>query len=242
MNIQIFRTEKQLDKHAARMLAHTIRTVNRPVLGLATGGTPVGTYKALIELYNEENFSFKNTRTANLDEYVGLSREHPQSYYHYMSENLFSHVDLPQENAYIPDGTVTDLEAECQRYDEVLDSFGRIDLQILGIGTNGHIGFNEPDSSLRNGTHTVELSQATIDANARFFDSADEVPKQAITVGVGPILRAKEVLLLAKGEEKADILEQALRGPITTECPASLLQLHPNVHILVDEAAGRKLK
>lgn len=242
MNIEIFQTEEQLDRRAAEIIAEVVKTEDHPTLGLATGGTPVGTYKALIELHQQQKFTFKHVRTANLDEYVGLPKDHEQSYYYYMNEHLFKHIDLPLDQAHIPDGTASDLDAECRRYDDILASFGRIDVQILGIGHNGHIGFNEPADALQAGTHCVQLTDDTIQANARFFSSIDEVPKQAITVGVGPILKSKKILLLAKGESKADILHQALKGPITTQCPASLLQTHPNLYVLADEAAGRKLK
>lgn len=242
MKIEIFSQEEQLDRRAAELIADIVQTEEQPVLGLATGGTPVGTYKELIKLYEQQAFTFKHTRTANLDEYVGLPKDHSQSYYYYMNQHLFSHIDLPADQAYIPDGNASDLQAECRRYDEILASLGRIDLQILGIGHNGHIGFNEPADSLHAGTHCVELSQETIEANARFFSTADEVPKQAITVGIGPIMKAKKILLLAKGEGKADILHQALKGPITTKCPASLLQTHPELYVLADEAAGRRIQ
>lgn len=242
MKIEIFSREEQLDQRAAELIAEVVQTEAEPVLGLATGGTPVGTYKALIDLHKQKGFTFKHTRTANLDEYVGLPNDHSQSYMHYMKEHLFNHIDLPANQAYIPDGMAADLDAECRRYDDILASLGRIDLQILGIGHNGHIGFNEPSDSLNAGTHRVQLSEETIKANARFFNTMEEVPKQAITVGVGPIMKAKKLLLLAKGEGKADILYQALKGPITTQCPASLLQTHPNLYVLVDEAAGRKLQ
>lgn len=159
-----------------------------------------------------------------------------------MKEHLFDHIDLPEEQAFLPNGNAPNLESECQRYDDILESLGRIDLQILGIGHNGHIGFNEPAPYLQARTHIVQLSQETIAANARYFASPHEVPKSAITVGVGTIMKAKRILLLALGESKAEILAQALKGPITTQCPASLLQMHPDLYVLADDAAGRHLK
>jgi glucosamine-6-phosphate deaminase len=241
MRIEVFADNDRLDARAAQLIAEVVRTVPRPVLGLATGGTPTGVYRKLREAYRNREISFRNTVTFNLDEYVGLPAEHPQSYISYMNEHLFSHVDIPREHIHIPDGTAPDPLAECRRYDEALARAGRIDLQLLGLGHNGHIGFNEPGPTLNRNTHVVELSPTTREANARFFQSLDEVPRQAITMGIGSILHARRIVLLVKGEDKADIVARALTGPITTEVPASLLQTHPDLIVLLDAAAACRL-
>ncbi len=212
------------------------------VLGLATGSSPVGLYEELVKSCNRGIVSFKNTTTFNLDEYVGLPEDHPESYHTYMREHLFRHVDLDPERTHIPNGNAPDLEAECRRYNELLEAARQIDLQILGIGHNGHIGFNEPDHALLSGTHIVDLKEQTRKANARFFSSIDEVPKQALTMGVGTILKAKTILLIVRGEDKAEIVHRALTGRITTEIPASLLQTHPQLIVYLDSGAGRLFK
>jgi len=241
LNIQVFASGEQLDEACADLIGGMLRIKPRAVLGLATGGTPLGVYRRLIEDYRKGLVSFRQATTFNLDEYVGLPEDHPESYHSYMRRNLFDHIDLPLSRAHLPNGGAADLEAECRRYDALIEEAGGIDLQLLGIGHNGHIGFNEPDRELATGTHVVDLAEETRRANARFFRSIDEVPEQAITMGVGTILKARTIVLLAKGADKADIVRRALEGPITTDCPASLLQTHPRLIVLLDRGAAAKL-
>ena len=241
MNILIYDTQEQVNKVGATIIANIVLTKPDAILGLATGGTPVGIYKELVEKNKQGLVSFANVSSYNLDEYVGIDGEHDQSYRYFMNENLFNHIDINKANTHVPNGKAEDVEAECVRYDAEIEAAGQVDIQLLGLGHNGHIGFNEPDESQKAGTHVVELAQETRQANARYFASIDEVPTHAITMGVGTILKAKKVLLVVKGEDKADIVKQALQGPITTQCPASLLQLHPNLTVLLDKAAGSKL-
>lgn len=241
MDIHIFETNEQLDAFAAQHIIDTVTRKPDAVLGLATGSTPVGIYRKLIAMAKEERVSFRNVTTFNLDEYVGLTKDDEQSYAYYMNDQLFSHIDIPQDQTHLPSGISDDLEADCRAYDRMLDQ-QPIDIQLLGLGHNGHIGFNEPAPELIGGTHVVELEQATREANARFFPSLEEVPKQAVTMGVGSILKAKTILLAVRGADKAAVVRRALKGPITTECPASLLQTHPNVIVLLDREAGRMMK
>lgn len=241
MNILTFDSDEKLNEAGAGIITGIVQTNRRAVLGLATGGTPVGLYNYIVRDYERGMFSFKNATTFNLDEYVGLPDGHPESYRAYMRQHLFDRIDLPLSQAHIPNGNAPDLEAECRRYDELIDNAGQIDLQLLGLGHNGHIGFNEPAHALIRATHVVELAAETRQANARFFDSIDQVPKHALTMGVGTILKAKMILLVVKGADKADIVQRALRGPITTDCPASLLQTHPHLNVLLDRAAASKL-
>ncbi|SEO23396.1 glucosamine-6-phosphate deaminase [Paenibacillus sp. OV219] len=240
MHVKTFDNTTELDLFAAQLFADKLKNKPNATLGLATGSTPVGIYGKIIEMYKSGSISFKEATTFNLDEYVGLDPEHEQSYAHFMKEQLFNHIDLPQHNAHLPKGIGADLKSECAEYDRMLAE-QPIDIQLLGLGLNGHIGFNEPDQELQGGTHVVELEESTREANARFFDKLDEVPTQAITMGVGSILKADSILLVVKGADKADIVKQALQGPITTEVPASLLQTHKNVLVLVDREAGRLL-
>src|SRR5690606_28666795 len=226
MNIHIFDSGEQLDEAAAETICGFIRAKPGAVLGLATGETPLGIYRKLAEKFREGLISFRQVTTFNLDEYVNLPEDHPESYHAYMRRHLFDHIDLPPSRAHLPCGNAADLAAECQRYDALIEEAGGIDLQMLGIGHNGHIGFNEPGRELAAGTHVVRLAPETRRANARFFGSIDEVPERAVTMGVGTILKARLILLIAKGADKADIVRRALTGPITTECPASLLQTH----------------
>lgn len=241
MNILTFDSDDKLNEAAANIIVGQIQTIPRAVLGLATGGTPVGIYKQVVRDFQRGMFSFRNVTTFNLDEYVHIPEDHPESYHTYMKTNLFAHIDLPASQCHIPNGNAADLEAECRRYDEAIELAGQIDLQLLGLGHNGHIGFNEPAHALIKGTHIVNLAEKTREANARFFSAIDEVPKQALTMGVGTILKAKKILLVVKGADKADIVKRALQGPITTDVPASLLQTHPNLIVLLDSAAAKAL-
>ena len=207
-----------------------------------SGSSPVGIYAKLVEMHQKGLVSFAKASSYNLDEYVNLPEDHPQSYRSFMNHHLFNQVDIDLARTHVPNGNATDLSAECLAYDLMLEENGPADLQILGIGSNGHIGFNEPDASLNSGTHVVDLLEETLEANARFFDKVEDVPRQAITMGIGGILKARQILLLVRGEEKAEAVRNAVEGPITTQCPASLLQSHPNVIVLVDEGAGKWLK
>ena len=228
-------TYNELSREAALVIASQLKSKSDSVLGLATGSSPVGTYRELIKMYENGEIDFSSARSVNLDEYVGLSPEDTQSYAYFMRTNLFDHVNIKKENTNIPNGTAEDLDAECRRYYKLVLELGGVDLQLLGIGTDGHIGFNEPDSVFSKLTHTVRLAQSTIDSNARFFESAEKVPTTAITVGMMTIMQARSVLLIANGPSKRDILNKALNGPITPEIPASILQLHPHVTVVYSE-------
>lgn len=230
-----------MSRRAANIIAAEVIRKPNCVLGLATGSTPVGTYKNLIEMYNKGDLSFKEVKSVNLDEYKGLAPTHDQSYRYFMQDNLFDHVDICPENTNVPDGLAEDPEAECERYDALTAELGFADLQLLGLGHNGHIGFNEPDTCFTKPTHVVDLKPSTIDANARFFASADDVPRQALTMGIGSIMAARRVLLVVSGEGKADAIYKAVCGPISPDCPASILQLHPDVVVVGDEAALSKV-
>ena len=211
------------------------------VLGLATGSTPVGIYHQLAEWNRKGDLSFWDVITVNLDEYRGLAPTHTQSYRDFMQKNLFDHIDIRQENTYVPNGMAQDPEEECSRYDSMLRALGGTDLQLLGLGRNGHIGFNEPGPAFIKETHVVELSQSTIEANARFFESADEVPRQAITMGIGCIMEARRVLVAVSGEDKAEAVYRSFCGPITPEVPGSILQLHGDVVLVGDRPALSRL-
>jgi len=237
MKMMIFPNYEELSKAGATIIVDMLKQKPKSVLGLATGGTPIGIYEQLIKQHSEGKVSFSEATSFNLDEYIGIPQVHPESYYSYMQQQLFRYIDLPNEQAFIPNSSAEDLELECERYDRLLQRIEQIDLQILGIGHNGHIGFNEPAQGLLSGTHIVKLSEETRRANARFFDTIDQVPKLAITMGVGTILKAKHILLIVKGSDKAEIVERALIGPITTELPASLLQTHPHLTVLITEDA-----
>lgn len=241
MRIYCEKDYQAMSRRAANIIAAEV--IRRPdcVLGLATGSTPVGAYKELISMYQQGDVSFKEVRSVNLDEYKGLAPTHDQSYRYFMQDNLFNHVDIDPANTNVPNGLAEDSEAECAAYDKLVESLGYADLQLLGIGNNGHIGFNEPDSSFTKATHVVDLTESTISANARFFASADEVPRQALTMGIGCIMAARRILLVANGAGKADALYNTVCGPITPECPASILQLHGDVVIVADEAALSKV-
>ena len=226
-----------LSRKAANIISAQIIMKPDAVLGMATGSSPIGTYKQLVEWYKKGDLDFSEIKTINLDEYKGIGPENEQSYHFYMRTNLFDHVNIKPENTFIPDGLEEDGEKECARYDEVINSCGGIDLQLLGIGCNGHIGFNEPGTSFGKTTHQVALSESTIEANSRFFSSIDEVPKYAYSMGIKNIMQAKNILLIASGINKAEALQKAFFGPITPAVPASILQLHNNVTIVADEDA-----
>ena len=232
---------EEMSRKAAGIVSAQIIMKPDCVLGLATGSTPVGLYKQLIEWYRNGDLDFSGVRTVNLDEYKGISRENDQSYYYFMHQNLFDHVNIPAGNTHLPDGMEPDSEKECRRYEELIQSMGSVDLQLLGIGHNGHIGFNEPADAFDKLVHCVNLTQSTIEANKRFFASAEEVPRQAYTMGIQTIMRSKKILIIANGEGKADIVRDAFFGPITPMVPASVLQLHNDVTLVADEAALSKI-
>ena len=226
---------------AADIIAEQIKNKPDTVLGLATGSTPMGTYKELVRRNKKGVVDFSGVTTFNLDEYYKISGDNPQSYHYFMYRNLFDHININRNNIHIPDGNTVSVEQECERYDRLIRDAGGIDLQVLGIGSNGHIGFNEPASELITKTHLTALTENTIQDNARFFNHADEVPVHAITMGLGTILKAKRIILLISGKNKAEIFKKAFEGKITTNLPASLLQLHPDTTVIVDEEAAFKL-
>lgn len=227
----------EMSKKAANIIASLMTLKPDAVLGLATGSTPIGTYRELVTKYENGDIDFTDIKTANLDEYKGLTRDVKQSYYYFMNDNLFQHVNINMANTNIPDGTAKDGDVECHRYEDIIKSLGGVDLQLLGIGHDGHIGFNEPGDEFDKETHCVDLTEMTIEANKRFFDSIDEVPRQAYTMGIGTIMRAGKILLLASGKDKAAIMKEAFYGPVTPQVPASILQFHPDVIIIADEEA-----
>lgn len=240
MEIYCARDYEGMSSKAADIVAERVKLDPSCVLGLATGSTPVGMYKQLVRRYQGGELDFSMVRTVNLDEYVGLSPTHEQSYRYFMQKNLFDHINIDPKNTHVPDG-ISDPEEECRRYNRVLYDFGKIDIQVLGLGHNGHIGFNEPSELFEKDTHVVDLQQSTIDANSRFFASRKDIPLRAITMGIGSIMRARRILMLVSGSDKADIVKTAFTGPVTPKVPASILQLHQNVIIVGDEAALSKL-
>lgn len=231
---------KDLSRKAANIISAQVIQKPDCVLGLATGSSPIGTYQQLIEWYEKGDLDFSEVKSVNLDEYRGLTRDNDQSYYYFMNHNLFKHINIDPNNTNVPDGTEADSEKECSRYEAIIDSLGGADLQLLGLGHNGHIGFNEPADDFPKTTHCVDLQESTIEANKRFFASIDDVPKQAYTMGIGTIMKAKKILLIVSGADKADILKAALFGPVTPQVPASILQLHNDVVVVADEAALSK--
>lgn len=241
MRIIVTKDYKDMSRKAANIISAQIITKPDCVLGLATGSSPIGTYDQLVEWYEKGDLDFSGVSSVNLDEYRGLEHSHDQSYYYFMHEHLFDRVNIDPANTNVPDGTEPDAEKECKRYEELIASYGGVDLQLLGLGHNGHIGFNEPAPSFDKVTHCVDLTESTIEANKRFFASADDVPRQAYTMGIGTIMKAKKILVVVSGEDKADIVAKAFYGEVTPEVPASILQFHPDVTVVVDEAAASKL-
>lgn len=241
MRIYHAKDYNDLSRKCANIISAQIIMKPDAVLGLATGSSPVGAYRQLIEWYKKGDLDFSETRSVNLDEYVGVPAEDEHSYIYFMKENLFDHVNIKPENTYIPRGCENDVYRECERYNKVIKSLGGIDLQLLGIGNNGHIGFNEPGTSFDKETHLVTLTENTLKANARFFESEESMPKYAISMGIKNIMQAKSILLIASGASKADALYDALLGPITPKVPASILQLHNNVTVIADDDALAKI-
>ena len=226
-----------MSRKAANIISAQVILKPDSVLGLATGSTPVGMYRQLVNWYEKGDIDFSQVHTVNLDEYLGLAPDHDQSYRYFMQQNLFDHINVRPENTNVPNGLASDPEAECRRYNEVIAGLGGIDLQVLGMGHNGHIGFNEPEEAFELETHVVDLTENTIQANARFFASKDEVPRRAITMGIMAILRARHILVVVSGEDKAEIVRRAFAGPVTPLVPASILQMHPHLSLVGDEAA-----
>ena len=242
MRLMITESYEELSKAAAEEFAKVIKEKPNAVLGLATGGSPVGMYKELIKMYEKNELDFSKVTTVNLDEYIGLNPEHNQSYRHFMNENLFNHININIANTFVPNGLADNLEVECKEYDKKIMELGGIDIQLLGVGNNGHIAFNEPDEQLSAGTHVISLTENTIEANSRFFENINDVPKKAITMGLGGIMKAKKIILIASGESKAEAIKDLFSGKITTDNPASMLQMHRDVTVIVDKEAAKLIK
>ncbi|MFD2132114.1 glucosamine-6-phosphate deaminase [Pseudogracilibacillus auburnensis] len=234
MKIVKVNNKEELSEKATELFVHALNRLEKPVIGLATGSTPEGMYDKLTEKYQAGDITFKNAITFNLDEYASLAADNPNSYRYYMDEKLFNHVDIQKENTHLPNGLAGDLQQECTTYDERIIEAGSLDFLVLGIGLNGHIGFNEPGTAFDSRTHVVELTESTREVNSRFFDSLDEVPTEALTMGLGTIMEAKEIMLLVQGVKKAEILKKVVHGEVAEEVPASILQRHPNTTIITD--------
>lgn len=241
IKVMFCKDKQEVAKEAAAIFAKQIREKPGTVLGLATGGTPVDMYQQLIRMHKEEGLDFSCAASFNLDEYVGLSGDHPQSYRYFMNENLFNHININKLQTHVPEGNTRDSQVSCQKYEEAIKATGGIDLQLLGIGSNGHIAFNEPGSVGDSRTRTVDLTDRTIKDNARFFQNESEVPKKAITMGIGTILEARKIVLLATGKNKAEAVAQAIKHKASTQVPASFLQNHPDCTFIVDSEAAAGL-
>ncbi|MEM6469221.1 MAG: glucosamine-6-phosphate deaminase [Planctomycetota bacterium] len=242
LTIEIHETAAEASSSVARKFVTQVGDAPLSVLGLATGGTPIECYQKLIELHRGGEVSFANATTFNLDEYVGLSADHPQSYRSFMRQNLFDHIDIGEGQSHIPDGMARSIESECEAYESRIRASGGIDLQLLGLGHNGHIAFNEPGSPETSRTRRIRLTDETIEKNARFFDSLDDVPTEAITMGIATILECRRIVMLVTGESKADAVSAMVRGPIDTDCPASLLRRHDHATVVLDVAAATGLQ
>ena len=240
MRIYITKDYAEMSRKAANIISAQIILKPDSLLGLATGSTPIGAYRQLVEWYEKGDLDFKEVVTVNLDEYKGLGPDNPQSYAYYMEDKLFKKVNIKPENTHLPDGLNNDAEDACNKYNELLEELGEQDLQLLGLGRNGHIGFNEPDEIFDQNVHCVSLTNSTIEANKRFFEAGEEVPKYAYTMGIRSILRSKKILVIVSGEDKADAVKKAFFGPVTPLVPASILQLHDDVILVTDEAAYSK--
>ncbi|MGJ9458115.1 glucosamine-6-phosphate deaminase [Oceanobacillus sp. CF4.6] len=237
MEIMKVKDYDEMSSQACVYIINKIKQVQNPVLGLATGSTPEGLYKRLIEKYNAQEVSFKDVSTFNLDEYVGLENNDHNSYHHFMDEKLFKHIDIATEHVHVPNGVAGNLEKECEDYEKKMKDAEQVDIQVLGLGLNGHIGFNEPGTPFSSRTHIVDLDESTRQANARFFDSLDDVPEKAITMGIETIMESKEILLLVSGANKREALDRLLNGEVSEAFPASILQEHKRVTVIADEAA-----
>lgn len=241
MRVIVVDNYEEMSKKAAVMVASQIHLDPKSILGLATGSTPIGMYKALIDMYKNDELDFSEVTSFNLDEYYGLEPSNNQSYAYFMNENLFKHINIDRSKVYIPNGLAKDVEKECHEYDFLIDSMGGIDIQILGIGSNGHIGFNEPNINFEARTHLVELDEQTIKDNARFFDSIEAVPTKAISMGIKTIMQSKKIVLLASGANKAEAIRKTIEGKITSDLPASILQIHKDVVFILDKEAASAL-
>lgn len=241
MDLFIAKNPEEASAKAAEMIRDVILAKEDAVLGLATGSTPIRTYQKLIEMNKKGEVSFKKVKTVNLDEYIGLDGDHDQSYRYFMDDNLFNHIDIEKSNTHVPSGISDDFKKDTEDYEKLINSLGGQDIQVLGIGNNGHIAFNEPNEYLEMYTHTEELTESTIEANKRFFESADEVPKRAVSMGIGSIFKAKKIIILAFGKAKADAVKALADNRLTTQVPASLLKLHPDVTVIVDKEAAAKI-
>ncbi len=232
MNYIEVESYEELSRKAAAIIAAQVISNPESVLGLATGSSPLGTYACLVKAYENKELDFSRVTSVNLDEYVGLNGDNDQSYRYFMDTNLFSKINIRKECTFVPNGCAENIDAECGEYDALIEKLGGIDIQLLGIGLDGHIGFNEPDEVFIKETHLVKLDPSTIEANARFFESEDDVPREAVTMGIGSIMNAKKVLLIANGKNKEEIIKKAFFGPITPKIPASILQLHPDLTVI----------
>ena len=241
MKVYVEKNYNEVSKRAAEIVADQINKKKDSVLGLATGSSPIGLYDILVDKYNAGQLSFKDITTVNLDEYVGLEGTNENSYRYFMNQHLFSKLDINIANTHVPNGIAEDGKEECSNYEKMIDSLGGVDMQVLGLGENGHIGFNEPGTSFDATTHIVDLTESTIKANSRLFDNVDDVPKQAYSMGIKTIMSAKKIVLIVTGSQKADALAKVLNGPVSTEVPGSILQNHPDVTVICDEAAATKL-
>ncbi|MCX5749688.1 MAG: glucosamine-6-phosphate deaminase [Candidatus Saganbacteria bacterium] len=241
MRVIITKDYDEMSRKAAEFIVKELKNKPDSILCLATGTTPVSTYKELVRLYKDKKVDFSKVSTFNLDEYYGLADDHPQSYHYFMNEHLFRHINLKKSNSMIPDGKVKDIEKYCFHYEWEIKQKGGIDLQLLGLGRDGHVGFNEPGSSLGSRTRLKTLTEETVEDNSRFFKKKDEVPRYVLTMGIGTIMEAKKILLLVSGENKAGVLQKVVEGPITSMVPASALQMHRNVILIADEAAASRL-
>ncbi|UFJ41444.1 glucosamine-6-phosphate deaminase [Brevibacillus humidisoli] len=242
MKLQVFDNYDQVSRRAAEIVIEESRKHPQLVLGLATGSTPIGLYREMVQVYQRGQLDFSEATTFNLDEYYPITPDHPQSFRRFMQEHLFDHVNIAPERIHFLSGTAADVESECSRYEAAIEAAGGIDIQVLGIGENGHIGFNEPGTPFHLKTHKVALTENTIQANSRFFERIEDVPRHALTMGISSIMRSRKILLLASGEKKAEAIKAALQGPVTEELPASVLQLHPDVTVMVDKTAATQLE
>ena len=242
MRIIVCENYEEVSKKAAQMILSQVTLKPNSVLGLATGSTLIGMYENLVKLNKNGDIDFSEVRTFNLDEYYKLPKESDQSYHYFMYKNLFDHININPENIHIPNGMTADVDAECERYDKLIKEAGGVDIQVLGIGNNAHIGFNEPTINFEKGTHLVELEESTIEANSRFFDNIEDVPKKAITMGVGSIFKSKKIMLIATGENKAEAIYNTVYGKVVPEVPASILQFHSDIVLILDKKAAKLLK
>ncbi len=241
MDIRIFNNTQEIADAASEIILNKVKSNPSAILGLATGASPVATYKKIIAAYNAGEVSFKDVKTFNLDEYCSIPATDRNSYYTFMHENLFNHIDIKEENVHVPDGNPENAEEYCAAYDESIKAAGGVDIQVLGIGRNGHIGFNEPADEFTAGTYKVKLTDSTIEANKIYFDNEEDVPRYAITMGVQSIINAKEIILIAEGDAKAQAIHDMIKGEVSPSCPASILQKHDNVHIFIDKSAAALL-